>query len=64
VIYLDHNATTPVAPEVFEAMRPYFSDEWGNPSSSYRFGPESTASEIRDAVAAVESCVAALGGVQ
>jgi cysteine desulfurase len=38
VIYLDHNATTPVLPEVFEAMRPYFCDEWGNPSSAYRFG--------------------------
>lgn len=38
MIYLDHNATTPVRTEVFEAMRPYFCEEWGNPSSSYRFG--------------------------
>jgi cysteine desulfurase len=38
VIYFDYNATTPVLPEVFEAMRPYFCDEWGNPSSAYRFG--------------------------
>ncbi|MCX6930984.1 MAG: aminotransferase class V-fold PLP-dependent enzyme [Verrucomicrobia bacterium] len=38
VIYLDHNATTPVLPEVFEAMRPYFCEEWGNPSSAYKFG--------------------------
>lgn len=38
MIYLDHNATTPVAPEVREAMLPYFTDEWGNPSSTYRFG--------------------------
>jgi cysteine desulfurase len=38
VIYLDHNATTPIAPEVLDAMLPYFTEEWGNPSSSYRFG--------------------------
>jgi cysteine desulfurase len=38
VIYLDHNATTPVLPEVREAMLPYLTEEWGNPSSSYRFG--------------------------
>jgi cysteine desulfurase len=38
VIYLDHNATTPIAPEVLEAMMPYLTSEWGNPSSSYQFG--------------------------
>ena len=38
VIYLDHNATTPIAPEVLDAMLPHFTEEWGNPSSSYRFG--------------------------
>jgi cysteine desulfurase len=38
VIYLDHNATTPVLPEVREAMLPYLTNEWANPSSSYRFG--------------------------
>jgi cysteine desulfurase len=38
MIYLDHNATTPVLPEVLEAMLPYFKAEWGNPSSSYKFG--------------------------
>ena len=36
VIYLDHTATTPIAPEVLEAMTPYLTSEWGNPSSSYR----------------------------
>jgi cysteine desulfurase len=38
MIYLDYNATTPVAPEVLDAMMPYLTAEWGNPSSSYRFG--------------------------
>jgi len=38
VIYLDHNATTPIAPEVLEAMMPYLTSEWGNPSSTYNFG--------------------------
>src|SRR5947209_3507389 len=38
MIYLDHNATTPVSSEVLEAMLPYLTTEWGNPSSSYRFG--------------------------
>lgn len=38
MIYLDHNATTPIAPEVLEAMMPYLTSEWGNPSSSYKFG--------------------------
>jgi cysteine desulfurase len=38
MIYLDHNATTPIAPEVREAVLPYLAEEWGNPSSSYRFG--------------------------
>ena len=36
--YLDHNATTPVAPEVREAMMPFLGDDFGNPSSPYRLG--------------------------
>ena len=38
MIFLDRNATTPIAPEVREAMLPYLGEAWGNPSSSYRFG--------------------------
>lgn len=38
MIYLDNNATTSIAPEVLEAMMPYLTTEWGNPSSSYKFG--------------------------
>ena len=38
--YLDNNATTQVAPEVVEAMTPFFKQHWGNPSSAYSFGRE------------------------
>lgn len=38
MIYLDHNATTPVLPEVLEVMMPYLTSDWGNPSSTYKFG--------------------------
>jgi cysteine desulfurase len=40
MIYFDNNATTNIAPEVFEAMKPFLTSLYGNPSSAYRFGRE------------------------
>lgn len=40
MIYFDNNATTKIAPEVYEAMKPFLSDFYGNPSSAYNFGRE------------------------
>lgn len=54
-IYLDYNATTPHAPEVIEAMRPYLEEYFGNPSSSHWYGRKT-----REAVEAARSQVAAL----
>ena len=40
MIYFDNNATTRIAPQVFEAMKPFLNDFYGNPSSAYNFGRE------------------------
>ncbi len=40
MIYFDNNATTPIASEVFAAMKPYLTEFYGNPSSAYNFGRE------------------------
>jgi cysteine desulfurase len=40
MIYFDNNATTQIAPEVFEAMKPFLKEFYGNPSSAYNFGRE------------------------
>ncbi len=40
MIYFDNNATTQIAPEVFEAMKPFLVEFYGNPSSAYNFGRE------------------------
>ncbi|NMC70456.1 MAG: cysteine desulfurase [Myxococcales bacterium] len=47
MIYLDHNATTPLDPRVLEAMLPYLREAWGNPSSPYRFGQQARAAVER-----------------
>ena len=52
-VYLDHAATTPVRPEVLEAMLPFFGARFGNPSSVHRWGREARAAldEARERVA-------------
>jgi cysteine desulfurase len=52
-IYLDHQAATPLAPEVFEAMRPFFTEQFGNASSLHQHGLAA-----RDALARVRGQVA------
>ena len=54
-IYLDYNATTPHAPEVIDAIRPYLEREFGNPSSSHVFG-----SRTKEAIAESRRQVATL----
>ncbi len=57
MIYLDYNATTPVLPEVLEAMMPYLTSEWGNPSSTYKFG-----SKLKTVIETARAQVAELVG--
>ncbi len=60
-VYLDNNATTPVLPEVVEAMRPYFGEHFGNASSIHHHGQETRAAveRGRESVAALLGCRAA-----
>jgi cysteine desulfurase len=57
-VYLDNSATTPVLPEVFEAIRPYFGERFGNASSIHRHGQETRAAveAARESVAALLGC--------
>jgi len=58
VIYLDHNATTPLGPEALEAMLPWLGERWGNPSSPHRFGHEARVAVegARERIAACIGC--------
>jgi len=57
-VYLDNNATTPVLPEVLEAMGPYFAEHFGNASSIHHHGQETRAAveRARESVAALLGC--------
>jgi cysteine desulfurase len=55
--YFDSNATTSVAPEVLQAMLPYLTEKWGNPSSPYRIGKT-----LVEPIEAAREAVAALIG--
>ena len=57
-IYLDYNATTPHDPEVIEAMRPYFEEEFGNPSSSHYYGskPKQAVARARRQIGSLINC--------
>ncbi len=57
-VYLDNNATTPVLPEVLDAMRPYFGEHFGNASSIHHHGQETRAAveRARESVAALLGC--------
>ncbi len=57
LIYFDNNATTPLLPEVFEAMRPYLCELYGNPSSIHHFG-----SQVAQKIQQAREQVAALTG--
>ncbi len=58
MIYLDYSATTPVDPRVVDAMAPYFSASFGNPSSVHRYGQvaEAAIDSARETVASILNC--------
>jgi len=57
-IYLDHSATTPLDPAVYEAMKPYFLEEFGNASSIHRYGQKAMAAvdDAREIIAGFLGC--------
>ena len=58
MIYLDHNATTPLDRRVLDAMTPYLTEQWGNSSSPYRFGNQARIA-LENARARVAECIGA-----
>ena len=58
IIYMDHAGTTPLDPRVLEAMMPYFSEQFGNPSSIHTIGQEARRAldDARERVAGVLGC--------
>jgi len=60
VYYFDNNATTRVAPEVLETLLPFYTQQWGNPSSAYEFGSHvgDALAEAREQTAALLNCEA------
>ena len=58
IVYMDHAGTTPLDPGILEAMMPYFSQQFGNPSSIHTFGQEARRAldEAREKVARVLGC--------
>lgn len=67
-IYLDHAATTPIAPEVFAAMEPYLKEYYGNPSSVYTLGQQAAQAisgareRVANAIGAKEEEIIFTGG--
>jgi len=57
-VYLDNNATTPILPDAFEAMRPYFAEHFGNASSIHHHGQETRAAveRARESVSSLLGC--------
>src|SRR6185503_18960587 len=58
-VYLDHQSSTPVLPEVFEAMSPFFTEAFGSASSLHQHGLR-----VRDALAGARGQVAAFIGAE
>jgi cysteine desulfurase len=59
MIYLDNSSTTPIDPEVFEAMKPYLMEEYGNPSNKYYLKAENAKKAVEEARARLAALIKA-----